>query len=182
MAGTGVSVELRVSQSAGAVGSPSRTSDRRTRRSGFYSRDGAPVVGRSRAVAELSRSVDCGGSGKLCRAVAFGAKESGAIPAGSGKVPPRSSAQEQRWRMAARRWTGDAGPAAGLVAFSPRIRGDQLRKRDVAVPHAALHVPRFYVARCRVPRFNAERFRNGIPFPERAVECGRTVLPRLAEN
>src|ERR1019366_10321175 len=73
----------------------------------------------------------------------------------------------QRWREAARGWTGDAGAAAGVVAFSRVIRGDQLRKRDVAVSHAP---------------FDAARFRSAIPFPKRADESGRTVLPRAAEN
>src|ERR1039458_7337528 len=91
------------------------------------------MVGRSGGMEELSGSVDCGRSGELCVAVNAGATEPGAIPAGSGKVPARSSEQEQRWRAAARRWTGDAGAAAGVVAFSRGVRGDQLRKRDVAV-------------------------------------------------
>src|SRR5467141_1403780 len=95
------------------------------------------MVGRSGAVEELSGSVDCGRSGELCGALDTGAAESGAIPAGSGKVSPGSSEQEQGRRAAARRWTGDAGAAARVVAFSRRIRGGQLRKRDVAVSHAA---------------------------------------------
>src|SRR5437660_12913134 len=114
------------------------------------------MVGRSGAVEELSGSVDCGRSSELCGALDTGAAESGAIPADSGKVSPGSSEQEQRWRAAARRWTGDAGAAAGVVAFSRRIRGDQLRKRDVAVSHAA---------------YDAEGFRNSIPFPERAGDA-----------
>src|SRR6267378_3099494 len=129
------------------------------------------MVGRSGAVEELSRSVDCGRFGELCGAVDTGAAESGAIPAGSGKISPGSSEQEQGWRAAARCWTGDARAAAGVVPFSRRIRGDQLRTRDVAVSHAA---------------YDAARFRSGIPFPERAGESGdefrRAVLPRAAEN
>src|SRR5208283_2954019 len=80
---------------------------------------------------------------------------------------PGSSEQESRWRVVARCWTGDVWAAAGFVAFSPGIRGDQLRTRDVAVSYAA---------------DDAARFRNGIPFPERAGECRRTVFPRVAEN
>src|SRR3979490_998443 len=129
------------------------------------------MVGRSGAVEELSRSVDCGRSGELCGAVDAGAAESGAIPAGSGKVSPGSSQQEQGWRAAARCWTGDARATAGVVAFSRRIRGDQLRTRDVAVSHAA---------------DEAARLQSGIPFPERAGEAGgefrRAILPRLAKN
>src|ERR1700674_517924 len=129
------------------------------------------MVGRSGAVEELSGSVDCGRPGELCGAVDTGAAESGAIPAGSGKVSPGSSQQEQGWRAAARRWAGDARAAAGVIAFSRRIRGDQLRTRDVAVPHAA---------------YDAARFRSGISFPERAGESGgefrRAILPRAAKN
>src|ERR1700687_1050067 len=139
------------------------------------------MVGRSGAVEELSGSVDCGRSGELCGAVDARATESGAIPAGSGKVSPRSSEHEQRGRASARRWTRDAGAAAGVVAFSRRIRGDQLRTRYVAVPHAAIHAPRL-----NAPRFNSARFRSGIPFPERADESGdkfrRAVLSRPAED
>src|SRR4030088_3830292 len=129
------------------------------------------MVGRSGAVEELSRSVDCGRSGELCGAVNTGATESGAIPAGSGKVSPRSSEHEQRWRASARCWTGDARAAAGVIAFSPRIRGDQLRTRNVAVSHAA---------------HDAARFRSGVSFPERAGESWRefrrAILPRVAKN
>src|SRR5271166_4762790 len=98
------------------------------------------MVGRPGAVEELSRSVDCGGFGKLRGAVDAGATEPCAIPSSAGKVPPRPAKPGQRWRAAARRGTGDAWAAPGVVAFSPRIRGDQLRKRDVVVSHAALHV------------------------------------------
>src|SRR5437899_11706451 len=101
------------------------------------------MVGRSGAVEELSGSVDCGRFGELCGAVDTAEAESGRIPAGSGKVSPGSSEQEQGWRAGARRWTGDAGAADRVVAFSRRIRGYQLRKRDVAVSHAAYDAARF---------------------------------------
>src|ERR1700693_4131863 len=110
------------------------------------------MVGRSGAVQELSGSVDSGGSGKLFVAVDAGAAKPGAIPASSGKIPPRSSEQEQRWGAPARRWPGHAGAPAGVVAFPRRIRGDQLRTRDMAVSHVA---------------DDAARFRYGLPFLER---------------
>src|SRR3979411_1171572 len=129
------------------------------------------MVGRSGAVEELSRSVDCGRSGELCGAVDAGAAESGAIPAGSGKGSAGCSQKEQGWRAAARCWTGDARATAGVVAFSRRIRGDQLRTRDVAVSHAA---------------HDAARFRSGVPFAEGTGQSGGdlrgAVLPRAAKN
>src|SRR5208282_4323298 len=125
------------------------------------------MVGRSGAVEELSGSVAGGGSGELRVADVAGAAETSAIPPGSRKVSPRSSEQEQGWRAAARHGTGDAGAAAGGVAFSARIRRDQLRKRDVAGSHAANDVA---------------RIRNGIPFSERTRRSRRAVLPRPAES
>ena len=57
-------------------------------------------------------------------------------------------------------WLREAGPVTlgirlNSVAFSPRLRSHQLRTRDMALSHAALHVPRRPAARINVARSHA---------------------------
>ena len=79
-------------------------------------------------------------------------------------------------------WLRDAGPvtlghAAGVVAFSRRIRSHQLRTRHVAVSHAALHVARFRSAsRPGIPRRHRSEGRTSMNSDEPFFRaCGKSA-------